>query len=114
MKDVSILTKQEETWIWLKHRLELRGLTFGKIARAHKVAKSCFTKAKTHMLPKAERILANYVGLEPWDLWPERYDAAHNPNRISTRYRGHKHFLEHGNKEINGKDPEGDSHETQD
>lgn len=84
-----------EKWAWIKHFLELRGLTFRKIAAKHGVDKSCFTKVKTVPMPKNERILADIVGngVEPWDLWPDRYDELHNPCRISSRYQGHKHFL---------------------
>lgn len=98
--------KSKETWMWIKHRLELQGLTFGKIGTIYGVDKSCFTKVKTVPIPKNERILADYVGVEPWDLWPDRYDAAHNPNRISPRYQGHKHFLNNTQNKIkrNGKD----------
>jgi lambda repressor-like predicted transcriptional regulator len=93
MKNFPAQEKSDKAWLWLKHSLGLRGLTFGIIARDHGKDKACFTRAKKHPLPKAERILANYIGLDPWDIWPERYDAAHNPNRISSRYQGHKHFL---------------------
>ena len=85
--------KADETWIWIKHRLELRGLTFGKLARIHGVTKPNFTNVKRIPIPKYERIIANHIDKEPWDLWPSRYDAAQNPIRISTRYQGHKHFL---------------------
>jgi Ner family transcriptional regulator len=94
------------SWMWLKHHLELRGLTFGKIGKIHKIHKSCFTKVKTVPMPKNERILSDYVGIDPWDIWPDRYDAAHNPNRISPRYQGHKHFLHDTQNKLksNGKD----------
>jgi len=105
MNEYATQKKQLEAWIWLKHLLELRGLTFGKIGRKHGIHKSCFTKVKTVPMPKNERILADYVGVDPWDIWPDRYDAAHNPNRISPRYQGHKHFLDYkqNNLKSNGK-----------
>lgn len=98
--------KSNVDWAWIKYHLELRGLTFGKIAAKHGVDKTCFTKLKTVPMPKNERILADYLDLEPWDLWPDRYDSAHNPNRTSPRYPGHKHFLNNTQNKlkINGKD----------
>ena len=98
--------KTNDTWMWIKYRLELKGLTFGKIGAIHGIHRSCFTKVKAIPIPKNERILADYIGVEPWDLWPDRYDAAGNPNRISPRYQGHKHFLNNtqNKPKCNGKD----------
>lgn len=106
MQNLPIQKKSDEVWSWLKYNLGLRGLTFGIIAREHGKDKACFTRVKTHPLPKAERILADYIGLTPWDLWPSRYDADHNPNRISSRYQGHKRFLKNNRNKpkVNGKD----------
>jgi len=89
-------------WKWIKHRLDLQGLSFNKLASTQNVDRTCFTGLKNKPIPKYERIIADYLGVDPWDLWPDRYDEAHNPNRISSRYQGHKTFLDQNNKEING------------
>ena len=94
----------DTTWKWIKHRLDLQGLNFSKLASIHKVDRSCFTGVKNKPIPKYQAIIADYLDVDPWDLWPDRYDAAHNPSRISSRYQGHRLFLEHASKEINGKD----------
>ena len=91
-------------WEWIRHRLYIQGFTFNELARIHKVDRTCFTGVKNKPIPKYERLLADYVGCDPWLLWPSRYDDAHNPNRISSRYPGHKNLLEHTHEEINGKD----------
>jgi lambda repressor-like predicted transcriptional regulator len=92
--------KTDAIWKWIKHRLAVKGFTFSELARIHGVDKSCFTGVKRLTLPKYERIIADYIGVDPWDLWPDRYDAAHNPNRISSRYQGHKHFLNNTQNEV--------------
>lgn len=96
--------KNEPTWKWIKHRLDRLGLSFNKLASMHNVHFSCFTGLKNKPCPKFERLLSDALGIDPWDLWPDRYDEAHNPNRVSSRYQGHKSFVEHASKEINGKD----------
>lgn len=107
--------KLDNIWLWIRHRLALQGLSFGKLARIHNIHRSTFGQTKHRNFPKYERILADLVGQEPWDLWPERYDAAHNPIRISTRYQGHKHFLDNiqNNRKSNGKDRRRNSHEAE-
>jgi len=92
------------TWRWIKHNLSLQGLNFNKLAVLYNVHRTCFTGLKNKPSPRFERIIADILQVEPWLLWPDRYDSAHNPNRVSSRYQGHKFFLEHTSKEINGKD----------
>lgn len=84
--------KKDKTWAWIKYRLALQGLSLNKLAFIHKVDRTCFTGVKRKPMPKFERILANSINRDPWELWPSRYDEAHNPNRISSRYQGHKTF----------------------
>ena len=79
-------------WKWIKHRLSVQGLNFNKLATLYKVNRTCFTNLKNQPCPKYERITANLLEVEPWDIWPGRYDAEHNPNRVSSRYQGHKKF----------------------
>jgi Ner family transcriptional regulator len=90
IKELAMEKDFNGNWSWIKLHLELKGLTFGKLARIHGIDKTCFTKVKTHPMPKNERIIADLLGLEPWELWPDRYDPDHNPNRFSSRYPAHK------------------------
>lgn len=79
-------------WKWIKHRLSVQGLNFNKLATLYNVKRTCFTNLKNQPCPKYEKILAKILEVDPWDIWPDRYDAAHNPNRVSSRYQGHKKF----------------------
>lgn len=94
-------TQNDKVWAWIKHRLEIQGLNFNKLAARYDVHRTCFTGLKTKPCPKFEAILASHLGLFAWDLWPDRYDEAHNPNRVSSRYQGHKAFLKQGSAESN-------------
>jgi len=85
--------KERATWIWIKQRLALMDYSFSKLARLQGVKKQNIAIVKHFPYPKYEHLIAESIGLNPWELWPDRYDAAHNPNRISSRYQGHKHFL---------------------
>ena len=96
-----------DVWEWVKYRLALKGYSFGKFALIHKVKKTNFTNVKSVHIPKYEHLIADYIGVDPWELWPDRYDAAHNPNHVSSRYQGYKSLVEHASKEINGKVVEG-------
>ena len=87
--------ENEIIWKWLKHRLALYDLNFNKLASIHHVDRTCFTGLKNKPCPKFERILSNRIGLEPWDLWRDRYNADNQPNRISSRYPQHKNFIDH-------------------
>jgi len=113
---IDIKEKERTTWIWIKHQLALQGSSFANIASIYAVSETTFAKVKHFPYPKSERRIAESIGLQPHDLWPWRYDAAGNPNRISSRYQGHKVFLsnttENENK-INGKEQRRNCHETQ-
>ncbi|MGA2527057.1 MAG: helix-turn-helix domain-containing protein [Smithellaceae bacterium] len=97
----------DTTWKWIKHRLDLQELNFSKLASIHDIDRTCFTGVKKVPIPKYEYLIADYINTDPWLLWPDRYDAAHNLNHVSSRYQGHKSFVEHASKEINGKVAEG-------
>jgi len=112
---IDIKEKEKTTWIWIKHQLALFDSSLSKLARLHSVAPSIMAVVRHKPYPKSERIIAEALGLKPEDLWPWRYDAAGNPNRISSRYRGHKAFLDNTRNEnkINGKEQRRNCHETQ-
>ena len=103
---IDIRNKERKAWIWIKQRLAQSDSSFAKLTKLHGVKKQNIAIVKHSPYPKYERLIAESIGLDPWDLWPQRYDAAHNPNRISSRYPGHKHFLNLSKSggEVNGKE----------
>jgi len=41
--------------------------------------------------PNGEKLIADAIGVKPWDIWPSRYDANGQPNR-GRRLRGFRQF----------------------
>ncbi len=39
------------------------------------------TTALDRPWPKGERLIANAIGVHPWEIWPSRYDDDGHPNR---------------------------------
>jgi lambda repressor-like predicted transcriptional regulator len=103
---INIYQKEKRTWDWIKHRLSFLDSSFSKLAKLHGVTKQNFAIVKHFPYPKYEILIAEKLGLKAWALWPERYNANHDPNRISSRYQSHKYFLNNTQNEVkrNGKD----------
>lgn len=100
---IDLQKKEQLTWNWIKNRLADLDSSLATIARLHGLKKQTLAQVKHRPYPKCERLIAASVGLEPWDLWPDRYDGAHNPIRISSRYPGHKSY-QHFNEQPNSKE----------
>jgi len=82
----------DATWEWIKHRLGLKGLSFGDLGRMHGTQKWSFIHVKTRPSPKYEKIIAYHVGADPWELWPDRYDENHNTRCCNPRYNKEKFY----------------------
>jgi Ner family transcriptional regulator len=112
-KSLNDTQKNEQmVWTWIKQRLANLGSSFAELARLHGLKTQTLVQVKHRPYPKGERQIAASIGLEPWDLWPDRYDERHNPIRISTRYPGHKSYLQLSGQLIGGKDQRHDSKEN--
>jgi len=59
--------------IWIKHQLEFAGSSFADIARELGVTRGAVRKATWMRYPKMERAIANKLGMQPDEIWPERY-----------------------------------------
>lgn len=70
----------------LKFTLSTRGLTVDGLARMFGMSGSSLCIAFYRPFPKAERIIAEALNLQPWDIWPERYTNG-KPNRPNPWYR---------------------------
>jgi len=95
MSTNNIRAKEKSTWIWIKQRLYHQESSLSKLALSHGVKRQIFSRVKHFPIPKYERIIAEAIGNVPWSLWPHRYNADHQPNRISSRYPQHKNFIDH-------------------
>jgi Ner family transcriptional regulator len=70
---------------WIKFQLELRGLTLGALARKKRISRKTVQKALHFPYPKSERLIARALGLQPQQIWPERYGADGKSNRRRGR-----------------------------
>lgn len=66
----------------LKAAIRMRGRTLAELSREHGYGSDAVRKALTRPWPAVEKIIADFLGTEPWELWPERYDARHEPLRV--------------------------------
>ncbi len=56
-----------------------RGTTITRVAREMNLCESYLRQATKRPYPKAERILADYLGLTPQQIWPSRYHEDGKP-----------------------------------
>lgn len=66
---MALLRKTPEKW-------SLRGLSL-----AHGYAENAVSEALNRPWPAVERIIADAVGMEPWEIWPSRYNRDGTPKR---------------------------------
>jgi Ner family transcriptional regulator len=71
---------------WVKFRLGLKGYTLKSFAQQHRIKSGTLGVVFYRAYPKVERLLADALEVRPWDLWPERYDPNHRPNRRNRWY----------------------------
>ena len=65
----------------IKAALEKRGWSLSKLSRAHGYKRGSAAKALYHPWPRMERIIAKVLDLEPWQIWPSRYNDSGSSNR---------------------------------
>lgn len=85
MDTQQIPKKSDERRIWIKYQLELAGYNFASLAREYSVHRTCVRKALYKPYPKMERLIADKLGIQPEQLWPERYVLV--PERSRRRQR---------------------------
>lgn len=83
-----------EDWRPADVTAELRkaGWSMRQLSFHHGRSEGVVRSALRTQYPRAERFIADALGVEPWDLWPSRYDDEHQPLRAysksSTARRG--------------------------
>lgn len=92
----SSLIRQARSWDGprIKAELERRGSSLGRLSLAAGLCRTTVAKALRLSYPRGEEIIAKALGVEPREIWPERYDGAGNPlngrqsnTRLSARKR---------------------------
>lgn len=66
---MAALRKTEEKW------------SLRRLSLAHGYAENAVSEALNRPWPAVERVVANALGLDPWEIWPSRYTTDHQPKR---------------------------------
>ncbi len=72
-------------WEWIKYQLRAQGTSLAKLARTLNVSGQAVKNVKRTAYPRMERAIAKALGLDVEKLWPERWDANGNPNRLRPK-----------------------------
>lgn len=60
----------------IKAAIRKRGMTIGRLAALHKMMPRNLTLAmEARVSARSERIIAEFIGVQPHEIWPSRYDA---------------------------------------
>jgi Ner family transcriptional regulator len=87
MSNSSVEKKPAQGW----HRADViaalrkAGWSLRQLSLAHGLSQSALHKAFAGPYPKAERLVAEAIGVQPMEIWPSRYDAKGKPNRLGSR-----------------------------
>lgn len=76
-----ILKNPDKRREWIRYQLAMCGETYASLGRKTGIDRHCIYHALAKPYPKVEAMLAKEMGLEPKDLFPERYTADGLPNR---------------------------------
>lgn len=85
MNKIEIPISPALRWEWIKYQLRTRGSSLAMLARDLEVSGTAVKNAKRTAYPRMERAIAEALGLEPFDLWPERWNADGTPFRIRAQ-----------------------------
>ena len=83
----------------IKCALEKAGWTLRQLSTQNNMNSTVCTKALKHRWPRAEKIIADALNLQPWDIWPTRYNENNEPIRLPMGRPSHKqHRAKHSTK----------------
>jgi len=83
------MASEAADWPRLKVRAALlaRGLTLTALAKRDGRSVAAFSLALGGPYPSIERVIADALDLDPWDIWPSRYHEDGSPRRNYTLER---------------------------
>lgn len=73
------MRREDWTWNRVKYELALRKLTLAQIAEEHQLSKGYFSSIPHCQRVRTQQLVADALGMHPWDIWPSRYDAKGTP-----------------------------------
>lgn len=59
----------------IKAQVRKRGLTLAQLARNHEIPEQQVRHALVIPRKRAERVIADFLGIAPNNIWPSRYEA---------------------------------------
>lgn len=66
---------------WIEAEVKRRNKRLADLAVSAGVHQSTVTRARFRIIPRGNRIIAKFLGLEVHELWPEWFDVDGNPIR---------------------------------
>jgi Ner family transcriptional regulator len=80
MRTTSRFSTQDPHREELKALIRMRGKSMAELSRDHGYSDEAVRIALMKPWPAVERIIADWLETEPWELWPDRY-VGHEPIR---------------------------------
>ncbi|AMO73811.1 hypothetical protein PcP3B5_02980 [Pseudomonas citronellolis] len=82
-----------QRWEWIKYQLRIHKCAPAELARQLEITDRAIRAVKTRPYPHIEREIAKRLGVQPIELWPERWNQdgsplRQRPNRAETFPRG--------------------------
>jgi Ner family transcriptional regulator len=74
------ITRDWHPWD-IKAALGKKGYSLTRVAMENGYAQTSPSEALRKAWPAMERIFADIIGKEPWEIWPSRYDNNNQPLR---------------------------------
>ncbi len=68
-------------WEWIKFQLRAHGSSLSDLARKLGVERNAMHNVKRLPYPRMELEIAKTLELEPFHIWPERWDSNGTPHR---------------------------------
>ncbi len=84
-KTQDILKNDSKRRAWIIYHLALQDRSLASIARDAGISRQAIWQAMVKPYPRAEKIIADSLDIEPNVLFPERYDKNGLPNRKRGR-----------------------------
>ncbi|MDA8483625.1 helix-turn-helix domain-containing protein [Pseudomonas resinovorans] len=70
-----------QRWEWIKYQLRIHGCPPAELARQLDITDRAIRAVKSMPYPRIERAIAKTLGVEPVELWPERWNLDGTPRR---------------------------------
>lgn len=85
MNTAEIPTDLTQRWEWIKYQLRANESSLALVARELGVTGPAVKNAKRKPYPRVERAIAAKLGLQPIEIWPERWASNDEPYRQRPR-----------------------------